>query len=364
MSRVDELLRDTLGAENADDEGKAWDEVRRRGDQLVRRRRIRRVASVAVLVIALVVVSAAILQRGSGDTSRIAANPTPNDSTIVAAVNGAIVTVDPSDGHVISHLVDSSALDSSNGLVGGVAVSPDGRTVYYTRRSSSDDVRSRDSCASTVVVEHTIATGAERELVYGYYPVISPDGRWIAYTTGECNLAGNFLAITSLATGANYRPYEQLLGKEPSKVQPLAWSPDDQLLWNRFHQGSADQQAYLLTSPPLDHGNEPIRFDTQHLVAAATYLADGHLVVAQSTTDAWTLDVLNTDGSVAQTRSRSTGPAPIALAAAPAGDDLLLTMPDGHLDLQQGSDAPRPLTSAVTSAVWLPPPPNTATTTR
>jgi hypothetical protein len=194
---------------------------------------------------------------------------------------------------------------------------------------------------------------------------VSPDGQWIAYTNADGGFQGDFLAITSLPTKQHYRPYEQLLGEQPSKVQPLAWSPDDHLLWNRFHtSGSSDQQTYQLNNAPLDHGDQPTLLAGSQPLSAAAYTANGDLVVATGSTDRWALELRNNDGSAARTRYEGTGPMPTALASAPDADALLLTMPDGRLLIQEGTAAPRKLATGVHSATWLKPQnaPDTTTT--
>jgi hypothetical protein len=359
MSRVDELLRETLTAEPqpAGDEG--WDRVARRGGQLARRRRrVRRAGIAGAVVLALVVVSAVVLQRGSNQRSRsIFTNPAPDGATIVASTNDGVVTMDPSDGRVLDHLVDISPTANRGTTAPDVALSPDGTTLYYTRPSATD------RCGRSAIVERTIATGSERDLVYGSAPVVSADGRWIAYTTSECSFDGQFLAITSLPGRLHYRPYEQLLGEQPSKLRPLAWSPGDQLIWTRLHAGDSDQQTLRLSSPPLDHGEQPTTLPARQPVSAATYLTDGRLAVAQGTTDRWELDVLDDDGNIVSTRFRATGPMPTALAAAPRGDVLLVTMPDGRLLIQVGNAEPRAVATGVTSAAWLDPATTTETST-
>lgn len=356
MNRIDELLHETLGTAPPSPSGAPpWELVTRRGDELVRRRRIRWTTLAIAVLVVLVAAGTALARSGEGHTSRsIVATPPPTGSTIVAAVDGKIVTMSPSDGHIIGTLVDDATTDSRSGLVSGVAISPDAKTLYYTRTST------QDRCGRTVIVEYAIATGAERELVAGFYPVVSPDGHWLAYTTVECGDSHNFLAITALAPRAHYRPYEQLLGEEPSKVQPLAWSSTDQLLWNRYHQGPPDQQTFNLISPPLDHGNAPTPLDTQHSVAAAAYFPNGDLVVAQGTPDHWEVDVLKPDGSTRATRIQSTGPMPMTMAVAPTGEALLLTMPDGRVLIQEGSNPPHTIATGVQAAAWMPSPPSSA----
>jgi hypothetical protein len=132
MSRVDDLLETTLGGDTAPDApGDGWKQVTRRGDQLVRRRRVRRGAVAGTLVIAVVVVGLVFVQRGSDDkTGSIATNPTSSSSTIVASVGDDIVTLDPDDGHVIGHLVENTS-SNTDAAPSGVAVTPDGTTLYY-----------------------------------------------------------------------------------------------------------------------------------------------------------------------------------------------------------------------------------------
>jgi TolB protein len=73
------------------------------------------------------------------------------------------------------------------------AWSPDGSSLYFTRRSPADAPR----------IERVRLDGSERKVVVasGERPTVSRDGRWLAYLTDDAKTGSQVLAVTSLGGG-------------------------------------------------------------------------------------------------------------------------------------------------------------------
>ena len=93
-------------------------------------------------------------------------------------------------------------------------------------------------------------------------------------------------------------------------------------------------------------------------VGAATFLPNGHLLVARVTSRIsellrYSVDELDDSGRVIATRFEGTGFVG-SIAVDPSGSRLLVTEPDGTLLVQEGSGAPRAIATGVRGAAWLP----------
>jgi hypothetical protein len=359
---TEQLLRDALDADaGAPGAPSAWDEVRTRGVRLRRRRRAAQGAVAAVAVVAVAVGALALagtFSDGGGTTRRgVVATPTPGASNEIVVDRGdRIEIIDSSDGHLITTV--ATGIDTNPG---GVSVTPDGAAVVYTRQSSTG------RCGSELV-EQPLTPGARAHVIVGHAwnPLVSPDGHWVAYVMNEsCESPGtqsgaDFLGLTDLRTRANYRPYEQELGDHPSKLEPLAWSPDSgRLLYNElraFPDGS-DQKTFVLTYPPLAGGLDQTPLTLSSPISAATYLSDDRLLVARPNGNQ--SDTIIVDATSGEDLGRrftlGGGAAPSQLASDAGGRGLLVVEPQGSLLVQRGSSF-RVVEDGVASAAWLPPP--------
>ena len=127
---VDQRLRDATRAytERIEPSIDGWQRLTDRLEPRRTRRPWLVTAGAFLLVIACVAAMYAVMREGSDSRSPTASPRAP--SRIVAVTNdGRVVVVDPADGHEIRQL----AVDAQPH--GGVAVSPDGRTIYYARLS-------------------------------------------------------------------------------------------------------------------------------------------------------------------------------------------------------------------------------------
>jgi hypothetical protein len=356
---TEQLLRDAL----REDAGTTplttdWSGVLARGTKLRRRRRVAQgavalVAGVAV-TIGVLAVAGTFSDGGRGTRRGVVATPPGAVSDRIAVDRGdRIDVISATDGHVVRTV--TTVLGTNPG---GVSVTPEGPAVVYMRPSSSGQ------CGPELVEQPLTAGGQTRVLVpFASDPLVSPDGHWVAYVMNEsCARAGralgDFLGITDLRTGANYRPDEQSLGEHPAKLDLLAWSPDSgRVVYNEqrtFSDGS-DEKTFVLTDPPLGNGAAPTPLPGSGPISAAAFLSNDRLLVAQPTGSGYELLVRDgASGRVVSTRFRSGGASPSAMALDPSGSRLLLVRPDGTLFVQEGTGAPRVIAHNVQSAAWLP----------
>ena len=218
--------------------------------------------------------------------------------------------------------------------------------------------------------------------------MISPDGQWVAYVINDScespagRLTGDFLGLTNLHSGQNYRPFEQELGDHPGKPGLLVWSPGSDELVFSVNGQTWDQRGLLaLTNLPLAKGDSPVSVPGGSNVGAATFAPNGHLLVAhiasRNPTPRYAVDELDDSGHVLATRFEGAGQAG-SIALDPSGTRLLVTQPDGTLLEQESTAAPSPcptssppcsvttgsthvVADGVRSAAWLPTPKPTTT---
>jgi hypothetical protein len=143
-------------------------------------------------------------------------------ASVVAAIGSRLVVLSASDGHVERTLV--SAPDGQP-LVGlGLAVSQKTGNVYYTIGGQCG--------ARPEIWRVPIGGGTPHKVVsVGAGPSVSPDGRYLAYSTGEvlsnpC-LAFDVLVVRDLRTG---KEQHAQLGSGPYAITAQSWWPDSRRL--------------------------------------------------------------------------------------------------------------------------------------
>ena len=141
----------------------------------------------------------------------------PRSESVVAVIGSRLVVVSASDGRLLRTL--ATALPGGRAS-GGIAVSARTRRVYYTVGQP---------CGPRPEIwQVPIGGGAAHRVVSnGAAPAVSPDGRFLAYTSGfttgsRCS-AHDTLAIRDLRTGKEQR---SRLASFPSVVLPISWWPD------------------------------------------------------------------------------------------------------------------------------------------
>jgi hypothetical protein len=355
---TEQLLRDSLH----EDAGTTpvptdWNGVLTRGTKLRRRRRVTQgavaLATVVALTVGVLAAAGTFSDGGRGARRGVVATPPGAVSDRIAVDRGdRIDVISATDGHVVKTV--TAVLGTGPG---GVSVTHDGSAVVYSQLSSTSQCHE--------LIELPLAPGARAHGVVPFAsdPLVSPDGNWVAYVMNEScasggRALGDFLGVTDLRSGANYRPDEQEIGAHPAKFDLLTWSPDSgRLLYNErraFSDGS-DEKTFVLTDPPLGNGAAPAPLPGSGPISAAAFLSNERLLVAQPTGSGYEVLVRDVaSGRVVTARFRAGGASPSEMALDPSGSRLLLVRPDGVLSIQEGTGAPRVIAHGARSAAWVP----------
>jgi len=252
--------------------------------------------------------SAAPPADAGGPTAAGGASTGAQAGPTLAAVSaaGALVLLDPANGQTSRTLVPS-------GVVGdALAVSPDGKTVYYEvaagcqheiwRVSTSDGAKTRVAAA-------------------GSSPALSPNGERLAYATlyfeddkgPSCYPANNLTAgyqviVVDLATHQTHRypmaPQVASTGL-PAPVDHLSWSPDGAKLavsissvqdnegWQLAIMNPATDTSYFKDDGSTEVPLPGVPAGTYY--AEGVYLPNGHLFVVRQCCDGWPPNTANVD---------------------------------------------------------------------
>jgi dipeptidyl aminopeptidase/acylaminoacyl peptidase len=231
------------------------------------------------------------------DTARGRLVPQPRQPARLVAVasGGRLIVASARDGHMIRLL-------ASDYGGGGLAVDPEGRTVYYTRRS--------DRACNNPVGDHSLdivavpVRGGKSTLIQtdALDPKVSPDGQRLAFTgVPNCSLLAGAVGVRSLADLSA----DPLVWTTSSAVPPdaspelspffLVWLPDSR---NLLFASGEDGTARVLdtrTAQSLD-GAPSLRLPSTSSVCCS--LDGGSLIGANTVDDRsslWTFDA--TSGS-------------------------------------------------------------------
>lgn len=371
--KIEDRLHDALHdyANGIDPSADSWAAIVARIDEepVASRRPSRRPLVLAGLALALIVVLiTVVVVRDTDDSTKVVTGPssagrapTTGPTSLPVGVlvghrDGSLAVVGASDGQQQSSLGTFPDLAS-------VSTTPDGRRVYFQSSQSNtacpgdvgpDVVRLDPSTSqTTVIVGESVA------------PVVSTDGKWIAYGSW-CD--GRTLGLTSIGSGGdNFRTNP--LGKSSNeaedrvqKVEPLGWSPDSTLMLYRLQmKGDEDPHYYVgrlwpvvapsktkVTALPYGRGVTAAAFVDDETVALAEPTATGRTKVRT-----WTI----TTGSEEL-------PSPVifavpgrivSLVADRSGQHFLAVTDAGVLyRWSQGDDQPTKVAENVATAAWLP----------
>lgn len=197
-------------------------------------------SALAVLAVAGLLVTAACSSSGSAPAPARSGPGTPASGSgqqgtpasdarpgiVAATTSGALVVLNPSTGAVTRTLVPSGVADTTGYFFGDdeIAVSPDGRTIYFTGRAHcGDNIESVPASGGTPAV-----------ITAGRLPAISPSGSDLAFTRqdeGACQpdgMARNYsVVIRHLSTG-NQVVYPMAPNDTSTLADPIAhlsWAP-------------------------------------------------------------------------------------------------------------------------------------------
>jgi WD40 repeat protein len=273
---------------------------------------------------------------------------------VFTARSGRPVRLDARDGRVLQEFDQIQD-------VTGLATTPDGRAALISHIGSNAGCADR----APVLERFDLTNGSSTRLVGdGLAPVVSPDGRLVAYGT-ECEGIG--VGITDLRTGANYRMSalpprhrDDLL----DTVAPLAWSPDSKRILYRVR--AADGPARYFTSRfrfgQREHAADYADLEVGRSVVGATYVGPDTIALASTDGGTSTVDRLppatgRSSGGELQVR------AVVPLFEVPGRIDTLVADPSGTSFLaisdnvlyrwSPGDGAPVRLADSVQYAAWL-----------
>jgi hypothetical protein len=273
----DDLLRDALrdDAGSASTPGDAWGAVRARATTIRRRRQLtqRVTAAVATLgVVAGVVVATGALD---GDAPTIA-TPTATNDQIVAVQgpnNGGdrLVVLSADDGRVIRTLAEDIAI-----TFGGISATPDGQTVYFARR------RTALPC-DRIEIARVPSTGGEVEVVGpGVHPLVSPDGRTLAYVRppadDPCGPLSEIVRLDLASSVEEVFAVNEVRDEVATPRHPVAWSPDGSS-WLVAICCTDEWWSGVFVEPVGNPGGARV-LDLPVPADGATYLPDGRVLVA------------------------------------------------------------------------------------
>ena len=346
--------------------------VRARGNR--RRRRQALAAAVLALAVGAGGASTAYASLGRQAPASPAAGRTPSATPtgtagpgrpdiVAVTTKGALVVLDPLSG-------EARRILGPRGVAGGaVAVSPDGRTVYFA---------ARHGCLGEI--ESVPVTGGRpRMITPGALPALSPDGKKLAFArqpgagaAGACDHppADDQVVVRDLAGGGETVLPSAARQDLRSPVSLLSWSPDSRRLlvsagpaqdnegWQLIGLDPATARYYLAAA--ASGGSAvPLPGLAGSYYRDGVYLPDGNLFVNQvccaglpaRVTSSLLLEVSPSGQFVRQVGIGFKDRDHTSLSADPSGHWLLyLSGPDLFLSLDGA--APFKLTGALIAAAW------------
>jgi sugar lactone lactonase YvrE len=337
----------------------SWEQITGRAHRLRTQRRVLGSAVALIAVLALTLATLAATGAFDNDTSRsVVATPTPTSQAahddIVAALDHSVVVLSSEDGHIVRTLYDG--LNQG----GGIAVAPDGGYVYFTRGQRGCDANLPQGTGG---ISRIGLTGASPGDVIGgaFDPLISPDGRWLAYSFASCDAPdAQHIGVLDLSTNTRYWPLD---GTGPEHAVPVAWSGDSHSL---LYLNSVGHVFRIDGVPqPAGAGTDLIPgYDGS--VSTATLTHNNSLLIASQQAQTFVVQHFDQVPGGIGIRFIAEGQSPTTMAF-DLGDRLLLHSADGTLSVQEGTSTettwqsghtyptdPRVLRHDVRGAAWIP----------
>jgi hypothetical protein len=268
---------------------------------------------------------------------------------------------------------EHSSLGTFQGLT-SLSTTPDGRDVYFAVTGTSGACGSE---AGPDVVHLVPATEVTERVVGGAgTPVVSPDGKFVAYGI-TCD--GETIGMTNLLSGANYRT-DPLAGtpqasEEISSVEVLGWSPNSRRLVYHLVLADDPQPRYYVgrfaPAARLEEAEVTEILNGDGSITAAAFVDDDTVMIARRQGDRNTLHEVALSFLAEATKPKTgpdwdktslltTGgfPAPgqvTSLVSDRSGQHFLVITNDRTLHHWFRGDAqPTRLAGDVTAAAWLP----------
>jgi hypothetical protein len=232
--------------------------------------------------------------------------------------------------------------------LGGIAVSPKNRRIYYTVGQQCGPPPEIWQIPTGGGVPHRVVTN-------GSAPAVSPDGRFLAYasslSTGSRCFVHDSLAIRDLRTGKEQRTR---LAQRPFVVLPVSWWPDSHrvevTVGSNFQTVRVETDGLRVLASIQLFGNGYVLLPSHEAVTAVPGTATSRLVAFDPATGAQQRTVAELNQPL------------VLLGSDPAGTTFLLsTLPtetSGTPNLYRadlGNPQPTKLASNTAIAAWLPP---------
>lgn len=252
------------------------DDIRQRaGVEHARLPRRFAVLTAAAAAITLVAIGALVLRRdGGGDVRAVDTAPAESEAELVASdAEGRVGVFDAATGHQVRTLTDREP----GGGAGDPVVTDDGRYLYFARALGT--------CASAID-RIDLRTGAVTRIVGSpdgppaWNPAVTPDGTFLAYTTGGCGSDVATIVIRDLVTRTS-RTYP--MGNPPAVAGRIALSPDGRYLAYPYVSGGGVaygvRQLDLLSQATSAEDVLALEVGDCGRQAAPAYQSDGILLV-------------------------------------------------------------------------------------
>jgi hypothetical protein len=344
--------------------------------------RIAVVATAAILAASVLALVGVTITKGATDTTPAALqssgsnSPGPSGANGLSGVPGVLVAMTTAGGLTVLDPLAGTSVRTllSSGAVGDeIALSPDQRTVFFTRSHG---------CLGQIATI-PVAGGGPTALTDGSLPAISPDGTKLAFTRQQslsqpgcvgatAASAGFAVVVRSLRTGheTKFPISPRYASGLPVPISHLSWAPDNRRLaisitstqdnqgWNLVVMDTTSDTYY--DSP--SNLSVPVTGDTaaQSYYSEGVFLPDGNLFVSRTccsgvppiTTSVLLEEVMVTTGAEVQRIAVGyTDRAHDSLDADQTGSWLLYL--SGH-DLMTSKDGQRPsvLATGLSAADW------------
>jgi hypothetical protein len=298
--------------------------------------------------------------------------PGSGEPGIVAVTSaGALVVLDPASGNITSTLVQSGVTGDE------VSVSPDGSTVYFSRRSGCDQT----------VESLPVSGGSPTVIATGLLPAISPDGTKLAFAQeplltqgcipGQANLTPLYkLVVRTLRSGQDRvltLPPPVRKGGLFSPISHLSWASDNVTLavstaavqdnegWGLYLVNSGTASYYV--PPGAGIVNVPVTGTPtaqRSYIREGVYLPDGDLFISRACCGGFPVHnrsrlmwEVSTSGTlVHQVAIGFPNLDHVSLAADRSGQWLLYLAGSG-LYVSQGGSRPSQVASGLIAAAWI-----------
>ncbi len=252
-----------------------------------------RMGALALMLVAAVLGGAYLLGRRAGAPGE----PVPFESMRITSLTGSGKVRDAAispDGKVVVQAVEEAGKQSlrvrqvatgsdveivaAGTPFGGIALTPDGNYVYYTR--SERDVR-----LYSLLYQVPVLGGTPRKLIFDVdTPVtFSPDGSQIAFARGYPDENSSAILVAA-ADGTGERKIAERKDPEPYDLSVLAWSPDGKTIAAVATSIEGGEHSIVVVVDVASGDDRPLGGEHWANVGGLAWLPDGTgLIVVAST---------------------------------------------------------------------------------